>query len=156
MQLYILRHADAETEAVRDDLRELSEKGRNQAHKVGRFFSEHAIEPDTILTSPLIRAKQTARIIAEQIHLEDRIVVEDFIKCGMTPSVAFSGLRRYREASNVLLVGHEPDLSQLVGALIHAPTGNIHVRKATLIKILAPVAESGGGVIEFFVPVKLL
>jgi len=54
------------------------------------------------------------------------------------------------------LVGHEPDLSQLVGALIHAPTSNIHVRKATLIKILAPVIESGSGVIEFFVPVKLL
>jgi len=156
MQLYILRHADADTEAARDDLRELSEKGRNQTQKVGRFFAKHAIEPEVILTSPLVRAEQTARIIAKEIHLEDRIVVEDFIKCGMTPSGAFSGLRKYREASNVLLVGHEPDLSQLVGALIHAPTGNIHVRKATLIKILAPVIESGSGVIEFFVPVKLL
>jgi hypothetical protein len=43
-----------------------------------------------------------------------------------------------------------------VGALLRAPAANIHVRKATLIKILAPVLESGGGVIEFFMPVKLL
>jgi phosphohistidine phosphatase len=156
MQLYLLRHADAETEAARDDLRQLSEKGRNQTQKVGRFFARQAIEPDVILTSPLIRAKQTAQIVAEEIHLESRVAVEDFIKCGMTPSDAFSGLRKFQETSSVLLVGHEPDLSHLVGALIRAPAGNVHVRKATLIKILAPVVETGGGVIEFFLPVKLL
>jgi phosphohistidine phosphatase len=156
MQLYLLRHADAETEAPRDDLRHLSEKGRHQAQKVGRFFARHAIEPDIIITSPLIRAEQTAQILAQEIHLESRVTVEDFIKCGMTPFDAFNGLKKYGEAFNVLLVGHEPDLSQLVGALLRAPAANIHVRKATLIKILAPVLESGGGVIEFFMPVKLL
>ena len=156
MYLYLLRHADADTNASRDDLRELSAKGRDQAQKVGRFCSEHSIEPEVILTSPLIRAEQTARIVAEELELEERVIVEDFIKCGMTPSAAFLGLRKYGAKSTLFLVGHEPDLGDLVGALIGAPANNIHVRKATLIKILVPRVEPGGGVIEFFGPVKFL
>ena len=65
MQLYLLRHADADTDAPTDDARPLSEKGIAQAKKVARFCEAHEMHLSLILTSPLRRAHETARPVAE-------------------------------------------------------------------------------------------
>jgi len=51
--VYLLRHADANTEAATDDARPLSQKGISQARKVGRFCKDHNLKPDVIITSPV-------------------------------------------------------------------------------------------------------
>ena len=65
MQLYLLRHADADTKAATDDARTLSEKGAEQALRVADFCNARGLKPDAILSSPLPRAHQTAKAVAE-------------------------------------------------------------------------------------------
>jgi len=156
MYIYLLRHAEAETGALKDELRALTGKGRRQVQKVGQFCLKHRIAPDVILTSPLVRAEETARIVAEKLGLANLVYVEPFLKTGMVPAAAFSGLGKYRDKVNVLLVGHEPDFSRLVSVLIGASSHSIHVRKATLLKVQTPSLEPGAGAIEFLLPVKFL
>jgi phosphohistidine phosphatase len=156
MDLYLLRHADADTIAARDDLRFLSEKGRGQAQKVGRFCFERQFRPDLILTSPLTRTLQTARIVAEQMEMTECVVVEPFLRAGMMPEAAFSGLEKYEEKSGLLIVGHEPDFGILTSTLLGAFSETIHVRKASLLKIYVASLSIGGGILEFLLPVKFL
>jgi phosphohistidine phosphatase len=156
MYIYLLRHAEAETDAPRNELRALTNKGRNQAQKVGRFCLEHRIAPDVVLTSPLVRAEETARIVAEKLDLANLVCVESFLREGMAPAAAFSGLREYRDKVSVLLVGHEPDFSSLASELVGTSSHSIHMRKATLLKVQTPTLEPRTGVIEFLLPVKFL
>jgi phosphohistidine phosphatase len=65
MNLYLLRHAEAEEEAASDEERQLNNRGREQARTVGRFCARNDLYPGKILTSPLARARQTAQIVAD-------------------------------------------------------------------------------------------
>lgn len=155
MQLLLLRHADAATEARTDDLRPLSDKGRQQAKRVARFCKEHGLQPDLILSSPFLRAEQTAQIVAETLHAE--LVMCAFLASGMMPFAAMEELRGYQRFETVLLVGHEPDLSSLAGALLGAGhRGAIRMRKATLAKLEVDSLSSGGAHLDFLVPAKLM
>ena len=107
MQLYLLRHANADTIAARDDDRPLSEKGLAQAEKVARFCQEQGLEASFILSSPILRADQTARALAKR--LRSKLVIVPWLACGMRPEEALKELLAYAHESAVFLVGHEPD-----------------------------------------------
>ena len=155
MQLLLLRHADATTSARIDDLRPLSDKGRQQAQRVARFCKSRKIQPDLILTSPFLRAEETARIVAEELKCE--MVLSAFLASGMMPSAAMEELRAYMRFECVLLVGHEPDLSALAGALLGAGNpGAVRMRKATLAGLAVDTLPPGGTHLEFLVPAKLM
>ena len=155
MQLYLLRHADAETVAESDEQRFLSEKGMLQSQRVARFCDAHQIRPEFVLSSPVRRAHQTASEVAT--HLNTKLVTVRWLACGATPANTMERLDEYKTAQSVMLVGHEPDLSQLAGALIGTVTyGSIHVRKATLTLIDLPKLALGYGRLEFSIPVKLM
>ena len=154
MHLYILRHADADTEAVTDSARTLSEKGEEQARKVAQFCRAHGIQPDVIFASPLIRAQQTAKPVAKELDVE--ITTARWLACGAKPDVILEELAAVENVPAVMLVGHEPDLGNLIAHLLGAASGSIHVRKAslTLIELLLP--RRGGGRLEFSMPVRLM
>lgn len=155
MHLYLLRHADAETEAPTDDQRFLSEKGMMQASRVARFCDAHEIRPKFILTSPLRRAHQTASEVAGLLGSE--LVTVRWLSCGATPNGILERLDEYKDSPAVMLVGHEPDFSTLIGALVGSTVhGSIHVRKASLTMIDLPALGPGFGRLEFMVPVKLM
>ncbi len=155
MQLLLLRHADAVSSAPTDDLRSLSEKGRLQAKRVARFCKERELQPDLILTSPFLRAEETARIVAQELKSE--LVLSAFLASGMMPSAAIEELRAYLRFECVLLVGHEPDLSALAGTLLGAGnTGAIRMRKATLAGLFVESLTPGGAQLEFLIPAKLM
>ena len=156
MQLYLLRHAEAEDAATHDEQRALTNKGERQARNVGKFCRSHSIIPEIILSSPLLRTEQTARIFAREVDVPDLVKLEDFLRPGMTAKNAFSCLEKYSEKASILLVGHEPDLSKLAGFLIGTNSGNIHFRKATLMSVNLAKMESGAGTVEFLIPVKCL
>ncbi|MBV9674207.1 MAG: phosphohistidine phosphatase SixA [Verrucomicrobia bacterium] len=155
-QIYILRHAEAEPESSSDQLRTLTGKGVKQAKAVGRFCREHEIVPGVIISSPFIRARETAKIVASELDMADAVHTDDFLKPGMTPECALSGLERYRDETSVMLVGHEPDLSTFVGALIESRPEGVHIRKAGLIQLCVSGLKPGAGTLEFFFPVKYL
>ena len=166
MQIYLLRHAEAESDSAHDETRALTAKGSKQAETIGRFCLKHGFIPGVILSSPLTRAEETARLVALQLNLPKLVQVEEFLRAGMTPERALSGLRevfinlmkrqKYSENANIMLVGHEPDLSNLAGVLIGGRARSVHFRKATLMGVTVEELKPGAGTIEFLLPVKCL
>jgi phosphohistidine phosphatase len=156
MQLFLLRHAEAEPDAANDHTRPLTDKGRKQAASIGRFCAGHDVIPKIILSSPLLRAEQTARIVAREMKLPNVVQTEEFLGVGMTAELAFSGLEKHSGKASVMLVGHEPDFSGFAGVLIGGHPTSVHFRKATLLGVSLHELKSGAGTIEFLMPVKCL
>jgi phosphohistidine phosphatase len=155
MLLYLLRHADADTTAASDEARALSEKGKAQAEKVARFCEAHEMHLSLALTSPVRRAHETAAIVSAKMRAE--MMIAPWLACGMNPPAALEELRAYRSQGSVMLVGHEPDFSQLAAHLLGLPTNMaINVRKASLTLIELDVFRAGAGRLQFSLPCKLM
>ena len=155
MQLYLLRHADAETVAASDDERFLSEKGMIQAQRVARFCEAHSIAPEVVFTSPLRRAHQTAALIAEKVRSEMRTV--RWLASGVTPEALLRELSEYRNLESSMIVGHEPDFSHFAAYMMGAAHAeNIRIRKATLVLFTVLEFRAGGARLEFSIPAKML
>ena len=155
MLLYLLRHADADTPAPSDGARPLSAKGIDQAGKVARFCEAHDMQLSVILTSPLRRAHETAKPVAAALRAE--LIVAQWLSSGMHPQAAVDELHSYRHHSSVMIVGHEPDFSQLAAFLLGLPTNTaIHVRKASLILLELDVFRAGAASLQFSLPCKLM
>ena len=156
MNLFLLRHAEAVPEASSDAERPLTERGAKQARTVGRFCRNHEILPELVLSSPLVRALETARIVACALDLAERLKIEDFLKPGMNIESAISLLEKYGDRTSVMIVGHEPDLGELASALLGSNKESLHIRKATLLRLSLPKLKPGTGTLEFLLPVKFL
>ena len=155
MLLYLLRHADADTPAPSDEARALSEKGRAQAEKVARFCEAHEMHLSLVLTSPVRRAHDTAQIVVAKMRAE--LLIAPWLACGMHPQAALEELRAYRSQGSVMLVGHEPDFSQLAAHLIGLATNtSLQVRKASLTLIDLDFFRAGAGRLHFSLPCKLM
>jgi phosphohistidine phosphatase len=153
--LYLLRHADAETPAPTDDERALSEKGQGQARKVARFCEAQGIEVTLTLTSPIRRAYETAQIVSPKLKSE--LQVAPWLACGMHPEDAVEELRAVRDQGSIMIVGHEPDFSQLAAHLLGLPTNNaLHIRKASLTLLDLPLFRAGAATLVFSLPCKLM
>jgi len=153
--LFVLRHADAEPMASSDAARALTEKGREQAERVGRFMLAQGWKPSLILHSPYLRTKQTAEIVAQALGLE--ISVEPTLRSGMRPEEGLALLKNVlRRDEPVLLVGHEPDLSALMGVLIGTAEqpARLEVKKASLWQLELSSIRAAGGFLCGGVPVK--
>lgn len=153
MIIYFLRHADAEDFSGNDFERKLTIKGLDQASRVGNFCDNYNITPEVFLTSPLVRARQTAEIVGKKTGVTP--VIADWLACGMTPATLIEKLQPLSTKSSVLLVGHEPDLSTAVSYLLGLTEPiNFPIRKASLTAIDAPWLDQGSGMLEFTLPPK--
>lgn len=157
MLLYLLRHAEAEVLAASDRARRLTPKGGEQASRVGKFCRKQGFEPTVILSSPVTRARQTAEVVAKSLP-EAALIEVPWAACGMDPWKAMDELAAYETFPAVMLVGHQPDLGGLASALLGMTNAqSLHVRKALLLGIeVAHGLSTGAGVLEFFVPVRLM
>lgn len=134
--IYLLRHGDAEDGSGDDAARQLTAKGERQGKAAGQALAVLGTEVDACLTSPKVRADETARIACEPLGLEPEIAEE--LRGG-----AFDALALTAGRGDVLLVGHEPDFSAQVGRLTGA---NVKLRKgglaivdgSTLLALLRP------------------
>lgn len=119
--IWFLRHGDAE-DGSDDFARKLTEKGRRQSADAGAALDALGVELDVCLTSPRVRARETAEHACE--HLGVEIVVEERLQGGQ-----FDPLELAAGLDDVLLVGHEPDLSdavaQLTGARVDMKKGGL-------------------------------
>jgi phosphohistidine phosphatase len=116
MRLYLLRHGQADWPEWKgkDDDRPLTKAGRQEMHEVGEFLARCKVKVDSILTSPLPRAEQTADIAAE--HLKVVCREEKMLAPGFGAEDLPRLLRKHpRDA--LMLVGHEPDFSEIIGDL---------------------------------------
>ena len=133
MKLFVLRHAIAEDRADgADSQRALTDEGRRKLSKVLLQARRAGLSPDCILTSPYVRARQTAEAAAEAVEFEGPLLVTDKLVPFSNPLDLWEELRAYREAEQVLIVGHDPQLTELVCMLAGAPGGAIPMKKAAM------------------------
>jgi phosphohistidine phosphatase len=112
MQLLIVRHAEA-AQGEQDDLRPLTAAGREQARSLGARLREEGVRPDAILTSPLLRARETGDLLARE--LDGTATPDERLAPGATPgAVAEAAAGR---GNTVVVVGHQPDCGQAAAAL---------------------------------------
>jgi phosphohistidine phosphatase len=122
-QLWLLRHAEAEPHGTRTDAeRRLTERGRQQARAAGLAIERLQGTFDVVLFSPRVRARQTAELAAEGWSEEQRarLAVHSPLAGGFDAAQALDALRGVPADGRLLLVGHEPDLSNVVGELTGA------------------------------------
>ena len=122
MNLHLLRHglaADLGTDGIkRDSERPLTSEGREKLHRVTAAMQAMEFSFDLILSSPFLRARQTAEVVADALKARKRMCLEDELACGGDVRELAQRLARIRPApENLLLVGHEPGLSELVSLL---------------------------------------
>src|ERR1043165_4907686 len=106
MQLYLVRHADA-TPGDPDELRPLSDEGREQARELGERLRGDGVEPDVVLTSPLLRARETGEALAKatgSTHETDARLAPGATADSVREAVSGRG-------ESVVVVGHQPDCS---------------------------------------------
>lgn len=112
--LYLLRHGDAEHETQEDAARRLTEKGELQSRTAGAALAALGVKIDACLTSPKVRAADTARLACESLPGVDPEVAPELAGGG------FDSLALAAGRGDVLLVGHEPDFSGEVARLTGA------------------------------------
>jgi phosphohistidine phosphatase len=122
-ELCIMRHGPAVTRGTatgEDSSRPLTPEGKEKVQQNARGLVKAGFEADWIVTSPLVRAAETAEIVADAFEPSVSTDFSDALKPGAAPEALIAFLARHLERRRVLLVGHEPDLSQLAGRLIGA------------------------------------
>jgi phosphohistidine phosphatase len=156
MVAYFLRHADAEPRTGSDNERKLTPKGVEQAEKAGKFLVRCGLLPQIIFTSPVVRARQTAKIVAEKLGDAEFSEV-DWLACGMAAETCLMELKACEEKASVLLVGHEPDFSQTIAVMLGvSDAAAIKLRKASLTGVELQDFQAGQGQLHFLVPAKLM
>jgi phosphohistidine phosphatase len=134
--IYLLRHGDAEDGNGDDTARRLTAKGERQSEVAGRALAVLGTEIDACLTSPKVRAAETARLACQALGLEPEVAQE--LRGGPFDSPGLSAGH-----GNVLLAGHEPDFSsevaRLTGAKVKLRKGGLAiVDGGTLVALLRP------------------
>jgi len=135
MNLFILRHGKAEKSSVGtpDAARALTRDGKEEVKKVAQWMKGKKIRFDAIATSPLNRARGTAKIVAAVLDQKDQLVVWDDLAPGGDPDTVCYHVSGFGKHASVLIIGHEPGLSMLISK-ITGETG-IGLAKAGLAKI---------------------
>jgi len=137
MQLYILRHGVAEEQAAGhgDSQRQLTDAGRKKLRKILARAREAAVAPELIVSSPYVRAMQTAEIAAEVLKYGDPIERSERLTPPYSVVELWQEISGWRNLGQAMVVGHNPQLSQLVDFLIGARGGGVELKKGALASI---------------------
>ena len=163
MQIYLLRHAIAEprdpTHYPADSDRPLTREGTRKMEAAARGLRAADARFDVVLTSPLVRARQTARIVVTALRPRPPLRALRPLSPGGGAGGVFAALASLPADASILLVGHEPDLSRLAGAMILDPRAELPLdfKKGGLCRIdFAGVARPGLGRLVFHLTPKIL
>jgi phosphohistidine phosphatase len=152
MKLYFLRHGEADWPNWDrpDDARPLTKKGKKQMRRVAKSFEQLKVAPNVILSSPLPRAMQTAEIAAQELGLRAR--AEPALKPDLNLDKLAPLLKKYA-GKDVMIVGHEPSFSALIGLMTG---GNVKLAKAGIARVDMDDPAQMQGVLVWLVPPKFM
>ncbi len=161
MDLYILRHGlAAEASAVRTDSeRPLTAEGVRKLVKIAAGMARLGLKFDLVFSSPYLRARQTAELVAETLKARKRLEFTDALEPGADHGALIKLLKgRGGEVENVLLVGHEPYLSELISLLVGGDLrSTVNLKKGGLCKLSLEAVRGGRcGVLEWLLTPKQL
>jgi phosphohistidine phosphatase len=156
MKLYLLRHGIAEDAhaGMRDEDRQLTSEGRKKLREVLKVAREAKVQPALILSSPLVRAMQTAEIAAEELRYSGDIVQVRSLIPEAEPEATWEDIRLHRDAAEILLASHNPLCASLAGYLLNSPELNVDYKKGAIMRIdFDAFGPQPRGVLRwFFVP----
>lgn len=159
MELYLVRHGIAVTHGTAgypNDDRPLTSEGRAKMMEAAKGIRRMAPHIDVILTSPLIRAHDTAKIVAGALDNPEIIIFEPLL-AGSTPPKIIAALAKYQRKNAVMLVGHEPDLSRLASTLLGSGGAAVEMKKGAICRIdVDHLPPSIPGVLIWLLPPKVL
>jgi len=140
LELIILRHGEAGTQnhsINNDSERALTAQGRREVQEIAKSLKSLKPDIDLVATSPLTRALETAEIVARAFSKSKKLEQWDELKPEGERSALYDRLSKMKEDSSVLVVGHEPYLSTLIGDLISNKSGcRIVLKKAGIAKVV--------------------
>jgi len=140
MRIYIFRHGEAlskeDPSITSDSERPLVEEGIKRTRQAAEGLKNMGIEFDAVFTSPWLRAKQTAQIACEVLEDTDRLQVMDELAGDRTIEAVMNALVKHSQLENVMLVGHNPLLSDLAAYLMsHSTHMNVDLKKSGMVAI---------------------
>lgn len=157
--LYLVRHAIAAERGDAwpdDDKRPLTSKGISRMREVVRGLRDLGVAIDLVLTSPLVRAKQTAQILAQGLRPTPPVALVAALSPGVPPAQIMESLATFRKMHGIALVGHEPGIGELAASLIGAKS-TLPFRKGGVCRIdFASVPAAGAGQLIWMATPKML
>jgi len=133
MKLYLVRHAIAENRSPDhedDSLRPLTEKGKEKMERIASGLKKLGVEPDLIVSSPYVRASQTASILAKALKYKEELIYSDFLVPMGEPDDMIGEINEKYSVDELMLVGHEPSMSMLTSVLLAGdPNISINFKK---------------------------
>ena len=158
-ELYLIRHAIAAERGEDwpdDDTRPLTERGVGRFKECVKGLAWLDVQVDEIFTSPLVRAKQTAEILAAGLTGKPPIKVLDALSPGHTPTSVLAALNKAARRRRIAIVGHEPDLGELAAHLVGAGRA-LPFRKGGACRIdVESLSSRRAGALDWFVTPKVL
>jgi phosphohistidine phosphatase len=146
MKLYLVRHATPSDTAASDFSRTLTPVGEEEARIAGSALAKLGAHPVHILTSPLVRARQTGEIVARTLSFEREVESADELKNGFSTQSLLRLLYSYGEADEIILVGHMPSLAEHISAMTGTTSSEkFPFGKGSVACVEMDVAELGGG-----------
>jgi phosphohistidine phosphatase len=156
MEIYVLRHGEAEEggAGLADRDRKLTAKGKRDLKAVLKIAQKAEVAPDLILSSPLRRAQETAAIAAEALGCKHVVETRNLLP-GASPEQIWKEIGSDYKVDKILLAGHQPHLSSLIGLLLEAAI-MVDLKKGAMVRI-----ETHGklgpprGVLKWMITTKL-
>jgi phosphohistidine phosphatase len=158
MELYLLRHGIAEDghAGLRDDHRKLTNGGRRKLREVLRVALRAGVAPTAILTSPLVRAVETAEIAAEELNFPGELIRTDCLVPDADPRQVWEEIRLYRDEAQLLLASHNPLCASLAGFLLGTPGLAVDYRKGAMMRVdMGTFGTEPRGVLRWLLTPKL-
>jgi phosphohistidine phosphatase len=161
MQLYIVRHGIAidreEPKCPADPERYLTEEGIEKTKQVAKGVAALGVSADLLLTSPYVRANQTAEIFAQALdYPRQKIRRTDMLLPGAEPSLLFRELAKDKQSSSVFIFGHAPQLDDVIAMALGLKNHITTLKKAGVALIELKRISPPSGQISWLAPPKLL
>jgi phosphohistidine phosphatase len=158
-ELYLIRHgaaAERGDEYPDDSKRPLTAQGISHLRKEARALDALGITFEQIVTSPLVRTRQTADLIAELLKSKPPVAISDALAPAGTPGAVMQELAKHAKKGSVALVGHEPNLGELAARLIGARRP-FEFKKGGICRIdFEALPPKGTGSLRWFVTPRML
>lgn len=156
MNVYLIRHAEAEKVSPnkKDSERLLTEEGKASLHNAVKFWKRGILKIDIIISSPYLRAKQTAEIISEHFQLKDKFFVDNKLAPGCKTKDIIEIANMFN-SDDIAFVGHQPDLSEHLEELIASKDISLSFKPATVAKIsFEGRVKTQRGMLKYLLPTK--
>jgi phosphohistidine phosphatase len=157
MNCYFLRHGiavDPQAWHGTDDDRPLTPDGEKRMEREARAIADLDLDVDTIVTSPLLRARQTAEIVADRLRVRKGLVEDSRVAHGFDADSVAAILIERDHAASVMFVGHEPAMSATVGRLVGG--ASVELKKGALAGIELSDRSATSGTLICLIPPKIL